>query len=40
MSAAPAAAAAEMATPVESGTLDISASVVLTVEVAPATAAH
>jgi uncharacterized protein YggE len=37
MSAAPAAAAAEVATPVESGTLDISASVVLTVEVAPAT---
>jgi uncharacterized protein YggE len=35
MSAAPAAAAAEMATPVESGTLDISASLVLTVEVAP-----
>ncbi len=35
MSAAPAAAAAEVATPVESGTLDISASLVLTVEVAP-----
>ncbi len=36
MAAAPAAAAAEVATPVESGTLEISASVVLTVEVGPA----
>ena len=36
MSAAPAAAAAEVATPVESGTLDVSASLVLTVEVSPA----
>jgi hypothetical protein len=35
MSAAPTAAAAEVATPVESGTLDISASLVLTVEAAP-----
>jgi uncharacterized protein len=35
MSAASAGTAAEMATPVESGTLDISASLVLTVEVAP-----
>jgi hypothetical protein len=33
--AAPTAAAAEVATPVESGTLDIAASLVLTVEVAP-----
>ena len=36
MAAAPAAMAAEVATPVESGTLEISASVVLTVEVGPA----
>jgi hypothetical protein len=36
MSAAPAAAAAEVATPGESGTLDVSASLVLTVEVSPA----
>jgi uncharacterized protein len=36
MAATPAAAAAEVATPVESGTLEISASVVLTVEVSPA----
>jgi len=36
MAAAPAAAAAEVATPVESGSLEISAGVVLTVEVAPA----
>jgi uncharacterized protein len=35
MSAASAATAGEVATPVESGTLDISASLVLTVEVAP-----
>ncbi len=35
MSAAPAAAAAEVATPVESGTLEVSASLVLTVEVGP-----
>ena len=35
MSAAPAASAAEIATPVESGTLELSASLVLTVEVGP-----
>ena len=35
MSAAPAAAAAEVATPVESGTLEVSVSLVLTVEVGP-----
>ena len=35
MSAAPAASAAEVATPVESGTLEVTASLVLTVEVGP-----
>ena len=35
MAAAPASARAEVATPVESGTLEVAADVVLTVEVAP-----